>query len=91
MDASMMQLVDQAKTWLSVIGTVVIGASLLTSWSKTPPPNTRLGRIYHYIELAALLFGRAKEMGVLPATPATDRAVAQAVALASQNKGPPTM
>ena len=87
--ASLMQLVptwDQAKTALSVIGSVVIAASLLTSATPTPAPGTKLARAYRYLELAALLFGRAKDTGRLPATVAVDKALADAIALASKGK-----
>ena len=75
---------DQVKTGLSVLGSVVIAASLATSWSPTPAPGTRLARLYRCLELAALLFGRAKDTGALPPAAAADRALAEAIALARQ-------
>lgn len=71
--------VDQVKTALSVIGSVVITASLVVSLTPTPAPGTRLARLYRYIELAALLFGRAKQTGQLPATPQLDKALEDAL------------
>jgi hypothetical protein len=76
-----MPTMDEIKTGLSILGSVVIPASLVTSWTPTPPPGTRLARAYHYLELAALLFGRAKDSGVLPATPNVDKGLADAIAL----------
>jgi hypothetical protein len=80
---------EQVKTALSVVGSIVIAASVLTSITPTPAAGTRLAHIYRYLELAALLFGRAKQAGVLPATIAADRALAKAIALARGEKLPP--
>jgi hypothetical protein len=80
---------EQVKTALSVVGSIVIAASVLTSITPTPAAGTRLARIYHYLELAALLFGRAKDAGVLPATAAADRALAKAIAIARGEKTTP--
>jgi hypothetical protein len=85
--ASLTQLAptaDQIKTGLSILGSVVIGASVITSITPTPAAGTRLARAYRYIEIAALLFGRAKDRGVLPATPAADKALADAIAIAKR-------
>jgi hypothetical protein len=60
---------------------VVIAASVLTSVTPTPAAGTRLARAYRWLELAALLFGRSKETGELPATPAIDKSLAEAIAL----------
>jgi hypothetical protein len=76
---SLIPSMDQVKTVLSVIGSVVIAASLITSMTPTPAPGTRLARIYRYIELAALLFGRAKQTGQLPAVPELDKALEDAL------------
>lgn len=67
---------------LSVIGSIVIAASLATSWTPTPQPGTRRARLYRWLELAALLFGRAKDTGVLPATPQVDAVIREAIELA---------
>jgi hypothetical protein len=66
---------------LSVVGSIVIAASLATSWTSTPAPGTRRARLYRYLELAALLFGRAKDTGVLPATPEVDAVIKEAIDL----------
>jgi hypothetical protein len=73
---------DQVKAGLSVVGSIVIAASLFTSWTPTPAQGTRLARIYRFIEIAALLFGRAKDTGVLAATPAIDKVLQEAIDLA---------
>lgn len=72
---------DQLKTALSILGSIVIGASLVVSLTPTPPPGTRLARIYRAIELAALVFGRAKETGQLAAVPRVDKALQDAIEL----------
>jgi hypothetical protein len=70
---------EQTKTALSVLGSVVIAASLITSLTPTPAPGSKLARIYRWIEIAALLFGRAKATGQLPATPQLDNALKTAI------------
>jgi len=79
---ALMPSADQIKTVLSVLGSVVISASLVTSLTPTPAPGTKLARIYQLIEYAALLFGRAKQTGVLPATPQLDKALEDALKIA---------
>jgi len=78
--ASLIPSADQVEGFLAVLGTVVTAASALAAATPTPPPGTRAARLYRYLEIAALLVGRAKETGTLPATP-SDRAVAEALAL----------
>jgi hypothetical protein len=72
---------DQIKTGLSVIGSFVIVASVITSATPTPVAGSRAARVYRYIEVAALLFGRAKETGTLPATPKFDKSIEEALRL----------
>jgi hypothetical protein len=72
---------DELKTGLSVLGSVVITASLVTSLTPKPAAGTRLARVYRVVEIAALLFGRAKETGALPAIPELDRSLEEAIAL----------
>ena len=78
--ASLIPTADQVKTGLSVLGSVVIAASMITSLTPTPPAGTRAARLYHYLEIAALLFGRAKQTGYLLKTPA-DKSLEDAIAL----------
>jgi len=78
---SLIPSADQIKTGLSVIGSVVIAASVITSATPTPVAGTRAARVYRYIELAALLFGRAKQTGALPATPRVDKSLEDALHL----------
>ena len=85
--AALLPSIEQAKTWLSAVGSVVIAASVLTSITPTPEPGTRLARIYRYVELSALLFGRAKDRGLLPKMPQIDKPLADAIALV-KSKGP---
>lgn len=42
---------------------VIAGASILVAGTKTPDPNTRLGRLYRLLEWLALTVGRAKDIG----------------------------
>jgi hypothetical protein len=70
----------------SIIGSVVIAASLVTSWTTTPTPGTRRAAAYRYLERAALLFGRAKDTGVLPPTPRLDAELKRAIDLVRGQK-----
>lgn len=70
--AALIPSVDQVKTGLSVIGSIVIAASLVTSLTPTPAQGTTLARAYRYLEIAALLFSHAKGTGELPGTPQLD-------------------
>ena len=64
------QVVDQvilpqyagiAEQLITIAGAVVIVASLITASTKTPDPNTKLGKAYKVIEVLALVFGKAKK------------------------------
>jgi hypothetical protein len=79
--AAVIPSAEQLKTALSVLGSIVIAASLITSLTPTPAPGSRLARAYRAIELAALVFGRAKETGRLPALPQLDKSLNDAIAL----------
>jgi len=48
---------------IQIIGMIVVAASMLIAGTKTPDPNSMLGRIYKVVEWAALNFGKAKEQG----------------------------
>lgn len=50
---------------------VVTAASAFCAATPTPAPNTAWGRLYRGIEAAALLVGKAKQIGLVPpASPA---------------------
>src|SRR5260370_66833 len=61
--ASLIPSADQVETFLAVLGTIVTAASALAAATPTPAPGTRAARLYRYLEIAALLVGRAKETG----------------------------
>lgn len=65
---------------VAALGSVVIGASVYCSKTATPEPGSRRATIYRWIELSALIFGKAKEDGLLPATPRIDHDVGEIVA-----------
>jgi hypothetical protein len=69
----MLPTADQVKTTLSVFGSIDVAASVLTSCTPTPAPGSPRARLYRYLELAARLFGRAKETGLLPPDRAVDK------------------
>ena len=49
----------------AVLG-VVAAASMMINGTKTPNPDTFLGKIYKMIEWASLTFGKAKHTGIKP-------------------------
>ena len=55
---------NQAEIIEAVMGIVVV-ASLIVAGTKTPDPDTVLGKIYKVVEWASLTFGKAKESGVV--------------------------
>ena len=50
----------------SVLGIVVV-ASVIVGGTKTPDPDSWLGKAYKLLEWASLTFGKAKETGEKPA------------------------
>ena len=46
----------------AVLG-VVAAASMMINGTKTPSPDTILGKVYKMIEWASLTFGKAKQTG----------------------------
>ena len=54
---------DSRDILMQIAGLIVIAASLLVAGTKTPDPNTLLGRAYKLIEWVSLNFGKAKQMG----------------------------
>jgi len=55
---------NQAEIIEAVMGIVVV-ASLIIAGTKTPDPDTTMGKIYKVVEWASLTFGKAKESGVV--------------------------
>ena len=54
---------------LSAAGGIVIAASLVTAHTRTPAPDTVLGKIYKGIELLALVYGKVKESSAADSAP----------------------
>lgn len=75
---------------LAIAGSVVMGASVYISSTATPAPGSARANVYRYIELAALVFGKAKQTGILPAEPALDRLVGDVVAVLAPTQAQPT-
>ena len=50
---------------LEAVMSVVVVASLIVAGTKTPDPDTVLGKVYKLVEWASLTFGKAKESGVV--------------------------
>ena len=48
-----------------VMGIIVV-ASVVVAGTKTPDPDSWLGKVYKVIEWASLTFGKAKETGKKP-------------------------
>ena len=65
---------------------VVTAASAFCALTPTPDPTTAWGAVYRYIEIAGVLVGKAKEIGVVPADPAADRIAAAAAEIAKDVK-----
>ena len=55
---------NQAEIIEAVMGVVVV-ASLMVAGTKTPDPDTVLGKIYKLVEWASLTFGKAKQSGAV--------------------------
>jgi len=47
----------------AVLG-VVAAASMMINGTRTPNPDTLLGKVYKMIEWASLTFGKAKQTGI---------------------------
>ena len=49
----------------AVLG-IVAAASMMINGTRTPNPDTLLGKVYKMIEWASLTFGKAKQTGIKP-------------------------
>jgi hypothetical protein len=59
-------LAGNADALLTLAMAVVVVASLIVSGTRTPDPETPLGKAYRVLEWLALTFGRAKDTGASP-------------------------
>ena len=50
---------DQLK-WLIGAAAVHFGCKFLTIFTSTPDPTTKLGKLYHAVEVGALVVGKTK-------------------------------
>jgi hypothetical protein len=50
-----------AETIVATLGGIVTVASLITASTKTPDPNSAIGKAYKLVECAALVVGKAKD------------------------------
>ena len=58
-------MLHKAEIIEAVMGIVVV-ASVIVAGTKTPDPNTVMGKIYKVVEWASLTFGKAKQTGEKP-------------------------
>ena len=58
-------MIHKAEIIEAVMGIVVV-ASVIVAGTKTPDPNTVMGKIYKVVEWASLTFGKAKQTGDKP-------------------------
>ena len=59
-------MLHKAEIIEAVMGIVVV-ASVIVAGTKTPDPNSVLGKIYKVVEWASLTFGKAKQTVETPA------------------------
>ncbi|HEV2185910.1 MAG TPA: hypothetical protein VGR70_01805 [Stellaceae bacterium] len=78
---------DELEGAASIVAVVVTAASAFCAATPTPDPTTTKGKIYHWIEIAGLVVGRAKESGVVRDDPKADAIAGKAVALAEDVAG----
>jgi len=48
---------------ISTVTGIITIASLVVAGTRTPDPDTILGKLYKVVEIAALNFGKAKDTG----------------------------
>ena len=58
-------MLHKAEIIEAVMGIVVV-ASGIVAGTKTPDPNSVMGKIYKVVEWASLTFGKAKQTGEAP-------------------------
>ena len=63
---------------------VSTACSFIVSLTPTPPPGTGLAKIYHWLELAGVVFGYAKDHGLITPTPAMTAAAGEALQLGQE-------
>ena len=56
-------VIDNGEVILGALGSIIAVASLFTAHTTTPSPDTKLGKAYRLIELLALNYGKAKQIG----------------------------
>ena len=58
-------MLHKAEIIEAVMGIVVV-ASVIVAGTKTPDPNSVMGKIYKVVEWASLTFSKAKQTGEAP-------------------------
>ena len=56
-------VIDNGEVILGALGSIIAVASLFTAHTTTPNPDTKLGKAYRIVELLALNYGKAKQIG----------------------------
>lgn len=56
-----------------IAAAVVTLASAVCAMTPTPDPSTTWGKVYRFIEMAAMVVGKAKQTGIVPSNPKIDK------------------
>ena len=56
-------LLENIDLILTTLTSIVVIASLIVAGTKTPDPDSKLGKIYKLIEFLAIVVGKAKDEG----------------------------
>ncbi|WP_205249339.1 hypothetical protein [Escherichia coli] len=56
-------IVNNGEVILGALGSIIAVASIFTAHTATPDPSTKLGKAYKVVELLALNYGKAKQIG----------------------------
>lgn len=56
-------LMENIDSVVSILGSIVILCSIIVAGTKTPNPDTVLGKMYKLVEFLALVVGKSKESG----------------------------